>query len=233
MTEDPTTGDPVSAALLQLMTQAERMAALDEREAGHYRETAGRLRELAGHAGQMSARLDDATGMLGRQAAFLESLDGLDEQVAAITARLTELGSGDTGEDDGEERGKPYQPIPAPRWWRIMGEERDQAIARLRAWVEQIYAPGYGHLGAALPPCWDQHPLCLYLLDWLSELWSVLYLSPDRGTSALAGQAEWQTRYLPAAVEQILAETATCDHAVATRPRSTTGMTANGVPYSR
>jgi hypothetical protein len=225
MTQDPSAGDPLSAALLQLMAQAERMVALDEREAGHYRETAGRLAELAGHAGQMSARLDDAAGTLGRQTAILDTLDGLDEQVAAIAARLTDLAPGGPASDD--EGGKAYQPIQAPRWWQLAGEERDQAIARLRAWVEQIFAPGYGHLAPALPMCWDQHPLCLYLLDWLSELWSVLYLSPDRSTSALAGQAEWQTRYLPAAADQILAETTSCDHA---RP-SMSGIAASGSPY--
>lgn len=224
MTQDPSAGGPLSAALLQLMAQAERMAAFDVREAAHYRETAGRLAELASHAGQISARLDDATGTLGRQSVILDTLDGLDEQVAAITTRLTELAPGSAPGDEG---GKAYQAIPAPRWWQLAGEERDQAIARLRAWVEQIYAPGYGYLAASLPACWDQHPLCLYLLDWLSELWSVLYLIPDRSTSALAGQAEWQTRYLPAAADQILAETTSCDHA---RP-SMSGIAASGSPY--
>ena len=62
------------------------------------------------------------------------------------------------------------------------GTERDEALSRLRAWVEQIYRPGYGHLAATRGPCWDQHPLCLYRLDWLMELWSALYLTPERDT---------------------------------------------------
>jgi hypothetical protein len=37
----------------------------------------------------------------------------------------------------------PYQPAPAARWWKLDGVERDQALARLRAWVEQVYRPGY------------------------------------------------------------------------------------------
>jgi hypothetical protein len=215
MTQDTSGGGPLSAALLQLMAQAERMAALDEREAAHYRETAGRLAELASHTGQMSARLDGATDTLERQAAILDALDGLDQQVADIASQLTQLAPNGSGEDI-DERGKAYQPIPVPRWWQITGEERDEGIVRLRAWVDQIYISGYGHLAAALPVCWDQHPLCLYLLDWLSELWSVLYLAPERSTSVLAGQAEWQTRYLPAAVDQLLAETSNCNHATRT-----------------
>ena len=83
---------------------------------------------------------------------------------------------------------------------------------RLRAWVEQIYLPGYGHLAAALPPCWEHHLLCLYTLDWLSELWSALYLDTrPRHAARLAAQAEWQTRLLPAAADQ-MASTHRCQH---------------------
>ena len=47
-------------------------------------------------------------------------------------------------------------------------------------------------LNVWLSPClWEQHPLCLFTLDWLSELWSVLFLSPHRKTSTLAAQAEY------------------------------------------
>ena len=47
------------------------------------------------------------------------------------------------------------------------------------------------------------------------ELWSVLYLAPERGTLALASQAEWQTRLLPGLAEQMHAETSRCQHAQA------------------
>lgn len=83
--------------------------------------------------------------------------------------------------------------------------------------MEQIYRPGYGQLAAMLPACWEQHPLCLYLLDWLSELWSVLYLSLRRDGRTLAAQGEWQTRLLPAAAEQMAFETRNCHHVIATR----------------
>lgn len=83
---------------------------------------------------------------------------------------------------------------------------------RLRAWVEQIYRPGYGQLAAALPRCWEQHPACLYFLDWLSELWSLLYLNSQRDGRDLAAQAEWHTRLLPAAAEHMATEAARCRH---------------------
>ncbi len=75
-----------------------------------------------------------------------------------------------------------------------------------------MYRPGYGHLAASLGECWEQHPLCLYILDWLSELWSVLYLPPGRTAGTLAGQAEWHTRLLAAAAEQLARETRGCAH---------------------
>jgi len=73
-----------------------------------------------------------------------------------------------------------YQPPPAPRFWKVGDSAHREAVGKLRGWVEDVYRPGYGHLAASLGDCWDQHPLCLYILDWLSELWSVLYLAPAR-----------------------------------------------------
>ena len=73
-----------------------------------------------------------------------------------------------------------YQPDPAPAWWQLSPDDRQEPVARLRAWVDQVYRPGYGHLAAALGPCWPAHDLCLYALDIASGLWSVLYLQPGR-----------------------------------------------------
>ena len=80
-------------------------------------------------------------------------------------------------------------------------------MTRLRAWVDQVYRPGYGQLAATLGPCWEAHDLCLYGLDILSDLWSVLYLQPHRTAGMLSAQAEYQARILPALAEQFKAET--------------------------
>ena len=71
-----------------------------------------------------------------------------------------------------------YQPIPAPRWWRLQGRERTEALARLRAWIETVFRPGYGHLAGQVGPCWEQHDLCLYQLAWLSEMHTAIFLAP-------------------------------------------------------
>jgi hypothetical protein len=102
-----------------------------------------------------------------------------------------------------------YEPVPAPRWWQLAGPERAAAIARLRAWTETVFRPGYGHLAAQVGPCWEKHDLCLYQLAWLSELHTVIFLAPER---ALSAEADWHTRLLPAAVALMAEETGRCDH---------------------
>ena len=178
-------GDVITAALLQITQQAERLAVLEQREATHHSETAT------------------------AQKALHDSLSHLDEQTAAIANQLTDFLAGhetSTNVDDKNGRAR------APRWWQLDGDERDKAVARLRAWVDQVYRPSYGHLAAALAPCWEQHPLCLFGLHWLMELWSALYLNSGGGTSTFASQAEWQTRLLPALAEQMRVETSRCRH---------------------
>ena len=79
--------------------------------------------------------------------------------------------------------------------------------------------PATATLPQRLAPCWREHTLCLYLLDWLSELWTVLYSADQRGYGLLASQAELQTRILPAAADQLGRETTGCDHELASTRR--------------
>jgi hypothetical protein len=191
--------DALAAALIRLSEHAARLTELDQREAVHAARTAERIGALTTLANAMKDSLDD-------QADILAGLKDFGGSVASLAARLDEVAPA------GDPAGRGYQPSPSPRFWKLDDQAREEAIARLRGWVEHVYQPGYGHLAASLGDCWDQHPLCLYALDWLSELWSVLYLQPLRTTSALAGQAEWQTRLLTAAAQQMTAETTRCEH---------------------
>lgn len=128
-------------------------------------------------------------------------------------------------QDKVAERG--YQPCPAPQWWRLEDDEREQAVSRIRLWVNGIFRPGYGHLSTALRPCWEQHDLCLYLLDFLSELHGVLCQARrttdgellGRSPGTLTSAAEWHLRLLPAAVSLMDAETKRCGHAVEAEAR--------------
>ncbi len=195
--------DPaMTAALHQLTETRERLAVLDAREADHVRAIGEKLTEL----GSLTAGLG---GAVRDQEVALSALQGLDQQVAQLAARVAEILPGDDGDT------RPYRPDPAPRWWKLHGEAREQALDRLRAWVGEVYRPGYGQLAATLGPCWDEHPLCLYGLDILYELWSVLYLQAQRGPATLSAQAEFQARILPALAEQLMIETSRCGHAQA------------------
>jgi len=191
---------PMTAALLQLAGLAQQLADLDQREASDVRDLRDQVTALA----SLAASLKDISA---DQAQAIAATASLNDQVTALNARLAHVSPLGDAESAG------YQPAAPPRFWQLEGPEREDAIARVRASVDQIYRPGYGHLSASLGDCWDQHPLCLYLLDWLSELWSVLYLQPARTPGQLAGQAEWQTRLLTAAADQLARETRHCPHA--------------------
>jgi hypothetical protein len=193
-------GNPIPAALDQLAAHREQIEQLNQREAGHHATINQRLTEIA----------DLVTGIRGtlhHHHTALTKLTDLDRQSkeAAISPDGADSGAGDGG----------YQPAPAPRWWKLTSAERQEPAARLRAWVEQVYRPGYGQLAAALGPCWESHDLCLYALDLLAELWSVLYLTGERTPALLTAQAEYQARILPALAEQLQAETSRCGHAQA------------------
>jgi len=160
---------------------------------------------------------DPLPAILDQLAAHHEQITALDAREAAhftaLTSQLTDLADAVTQPGDDADR---YQPDPAPPWWMLTSADRAEPVARLRAWVEQVYRPGYGHLAATLAPCWEVHDLCLYALDIAAALWAVLYLQPDRTPGLVSAQAEYQARILPALAAQLHAETTRCGH-----PRST------------
>jgi len=129
------------------------------------------VQQLADHHDQLT-QLTDLVTAIG---------DTLREHQAALT-KLAKTPPADADPDG-------YHPYPPPTWWKLAAADRHEPIARLHAWVEQVYRPGYGHLAAALAPCWSSHDLCLYGLDILSDLWSVLYLQTERTPRMLSAQA--------------------------------------------
>jgi hypothetical protein len=185
--------NPLADVLLQLGQLAQEVRDIDGREAEHFEALRDRLREI--------------TGQLAPVTAVADSLTALTEVMAGLETRVGEL------EDPGSPAGG-YSSPPQPKWWAMEedSEDRAAALTRLRSWIEGVYRPGMGRPAAQLPPCWDQHPACVYILDWLSELWSVLYPQPQRPPALLSGQAEWWTRLLPAAADLMAAEARGCEH---------------------
>jgi hypothetical protein len=187
-----TSNDPITAALQELAAHDERLAQLDNRETGHFTTLSERLTELTDLITGLGRTLEDDAAVLAR-------FEALDRQVTDLAAQLAPGLGG-------------YHPDPAPAWWKLPAAERHEPIARLQSWVEQVYRPGYGHLATTIAPCWPSHDLCLYGLDILSGLWSVLYLQPERTARLLSAQAEYQARILPALAAQLMTETSTCGH---------------------
>lgn len=151
-----------------------------------------------------------------------ERLAEVGRQVDDLDGRLQALERGPRRDELADEAG--YSPIPAPRWWLLPAVDRAEAVERLAAWVDQVYVGSYGHLAGMLAPCWREHDLCLFILDFASELHSVLYLRPSRSARTLGDQAEFALRILPAAAELMRAETSRCDH---TPTRASTSPTPN------
>ena len=163
----------------------------------------------------MTVRDDDLASAADPLPAALMALADHAELLARLGGQVGELGTRLQalelrGDEQPDAAG--YTPIPAPRWWMLPTEERHGAVERLAAWVDQVYARSYGHLARMLAACWREHDLCLFVLDFASELHSVLYLRPSRSARTLADQAELSLRILPAAAELMRAETARCDH---------------------
>jgi hypothetical protein len=222
---DPGPADLSTGELLRLTAIAERLGGLDTREAEHYEQVGRQLREMA----DSLAAIRGLASTVAEQSAILANLEGIDERLAALVRQYT---SADSGDGDGESR--VYRPGPPPPWWHMASDpaleqqvlalvegtataghdgpagDLAEHIRRLGNWVTTVYLPGYGHIAEGLAACWIHHPLCLYTLDWLCELWSVLYLNSRRTPATLAGQAEFQTRLLPAAAAQMEAETSDC-----------------------
>jgi hypothetical protein len=179
-----TGNDPITAIADQLAAHAEQLTRLDARQAEHHAAVSGRLAELSDQAAALGCVIQEHAAALTRLAATSQA-----------------------GPDPND-----YCPGPAAAWWKLAAADRAEPVARLRAWVEQVYRPGYGHLAAGLGPCWPAHDLCLYGLDIAAELWSALYLRPDRSPALVSAQAEYQARILPALADQLRLETNTCGH---------------------
>jgi hypothetical protein len=141
-------------------------------------------------------------------------LQAVMDQLAELTRRLDATDDVVAGHEAilADPAARPYRPAPTVPWHQLDRDARGVAMTRLRRWTQDVFVPGYGHLASMLPDCWQQHDLCLYLLDWLIELWSTLYVPAKRTGRILAGQAEFSTRILPAAVRLMAAEGAKCQH---------------------
>jgi len=194
----------VVAAVLKLTDLAARVERVEQ-------SAAQRIGELAASCAEALAQVAsvrEEAGTLGGRA------DGIEHKLAEVgdlLARVSVQIDGLTAatQDPEDETGTAYRVNPAAPWWKPGDERCAETTERLRDWVDEVYRPVFGYLGAMLADCWDQHPLCLAYLDTLHEAWCLLYL-PPRGPKMVFAQLDWLTRPLLQAAEVMARETSGC-----------------------
>ena len=192
------------AAVLKLTDLAARVERVEQ-------SAARRIEELAADCAKALAQVADLrqeAGTLGGRA------DGIERKLAEVSTLLSRMSAqiGDLTTAASPSPGDPaagYQVNPGPPWWQPGDDRCDDAAERLRDWVSEVYRPVFGYLGAMLPGCWDQHPLCLAYLDVIHEAWCLLYI-PPRDPKMVFAQLDWLTRPLLQAAEVMAAETRPC-----------------------
>lgn len=210
-----TTPLPDDASLLLLVAeQAEKIARLEAR--------------LDHNETDFGQRLSNAFKIIQGQRSAIQALDGTNEHFDDLERKIAELAARpapDAEEDTGE-----YEPQPTARWWdpefsrrgiTDTGEETpseaDERIEEIQDWLDKVFRPGYqqfSHIENTIPPCWPQHPLMLYLLDMIMEIWKALYLTQSRDTRLLASQAQFQSKILPDLRLQFAEAKSACTHPV-------------------
>ncbi len=189
----------LAAALMQLSGHTSQLAQLDDREGRHWQEIQAALTALRAKVKGLDGTLTDVQDIL-------HGLDGLDDAVKELQDQMQ------TVLPPAQLPGR-YYPGPTRQWWALQGAGREDALADLTQWAEEILTPMFGYLGSKLGKCWASHEFCLVQMDWLMELWSVIHLQPQRYAQDVAAQAEFWTRVVPAVMDLLDAETSKCDHA--------------------
>ncbi len=196
--------DGVVAAVLKLTDLAARVERVEH-------SAAQRIGELAASCAEALAQvasLREEAGRLGGRA------DGVEHKLAEVGALLARMSAQIDGltaaaRDAEDETGTGYRVNPAAPWWTPGDDRCAEATERLRDWVDEVYRPVFGYLGAMLAGCWDRHPLCLAYLDVPHEAWCLLYL-PGRDPKTVFAQLDWLTRPLLQAAEAMAIETRPC-----------------------
>src|SRR5260370_14380759 len=195
--------DGVVAAVLKLTDLAARVERVEQ-------SAAQRIGELAVSCAQALAQvasLREEAGTLGGRADGIEAkLAEVGDLLARMSAQIDGLTAAQDPED---EPAAAYRVNPAAPWWTPGDERCAEATERLRDWVDEVYRPVFGYLGALLADCWDRHSLCLAYLDVLHEAWCLLYI-PPRDPKMVFAQLDWPTRPLLQAAEAKARATSGC-----------------------
>jgi hypothetical protein len=115
----------------------------------------------------------------------------LSGEMSEVLARLSLLEDRATEPETRELR---LKFAPQMRWHELDEAGRAEAVARIRAWVDTVYRQQFPRAGD-IAPCWADHPVCVVLLDVLSQLHAALYHGTKRSWGLVHNQAELYVRF--------------------------------------
>ncbi len=139
--------------------------------------------------------------------------------VAGAMARLERLeGAG----EEPEAREPGYEFAPQMRWHELDEDGRAEVVTRIREWVDTVYREQFPR-AADIAPCWEAHPVCVVLLDVLSEMHGALYHGTKRGWGVVHNQAELYVRFGREITALLQAELAECKYGQHATHRPTPG----------
>jgi hypothetical protein len=155
----------------------------------HERDELARLeRQLDDLAGEVRGWTVDLKGV----PAAVVLAHKLSGEMSEVLARLSLLEGGAASEPGTRELRFTF--APQLRWHELDEAGRAEAVGRVREWVDTVYRQQFPRAGD-IAPCWADHPVCVVLLDVLSEMHRVLYHGSKRSWGVVHNQAELYVRF--------------------------------------
>jgi hypothetical protein len=149
---------------------------------------AGLERQLQDLAGEVRGWTADLKGV----PAAVVLAHKLSGEMSEVLARLSLLEDGAGAEP--QTRQPRLEFAPQMRWHELDEAGRAAAVARIRDWVDTVYRQQFPRAGD-IAPCWADHPVCVVLLDVLSQLHRALYHGTRRSWGLVHNQAELYVRF--------------------------------------
>lgn len=137
-------------------------------------------------------------------------VDGLKRTVVDVTSTVSEFGPqlidvqrdlGKLSEQVEELLDSPEVKNPPINWVALPAEDAEREWDALGRWVHEVLASWYEITRDQLPDCWALHRPAFLQVSWLRTSHVESYLSRSHPNQA----AEWNTRWLDAALEKIKA----------------------------
>jgi hypothetical protein len=116
----------------------------------------------------------------------------LSGEMSDVLARLSLLEDGAAAEPATREPRFTF--APQMRWHELDAAGRAAAVARIGAWVDTVYRQQFPRADE-IAPCWQEHPVCVVLLDVLSQMHAALYHGTQRSWGVVHNQGELYVRF--------------------------------------